>query len=57
MFTLSHAYAIFSEYEAVESIRSGRPLPPHPLCGGIPPEITRPYLRRVADAGQLAEAG
>jgi hypothetical protein len=28
-----------------------------PLCGGIPPEITRPYLRRVADAGQLAEAG
>jgi alkanesulfonate monooxygenase SsuD/methylene tetrahydromethanopterin reductase-like flavin-dependent oxidoreductase (luciferase family) len=37
-------YRIFTPEEAVDYIRSGRPLPLHPLCGGIPPDVAWRYL-------------
>ncbi|HEY6532324.1 MAG TPA: LLM class flavin-dependent oxidoreductase [Acidimicrobiales bacterium] len=35
--------------EAVEMVRGGGRLGLHPMCGGIPPEVAWPYLRRVTD--------
>ena len=35
--------------EAVDFVRTHFVLPLHPLCGGIPPEVAWPYLRRVVD--------
>lgn len=44
------AYAIFTSDEAVTRLRTGRPLPLHPLCGGLSPELAWPYLERAARA-------
>ncbi|MBW0018360.1 MAG: LLM class flavin-dependent oxidoreductase [Mycobacterium sp.] len=44
------AYAIFTPDEAATALRSGRPLPLHPLCGGLPPALAWPYLERAAAA-------
>ena len=41
-------YRILSPDEANEYARAGRPLPLHPLCGGIRPEVAWPYLERAA---------
>lgn len=43
-------YRIFTTDEAVSYVRAGRPLPLHPLCGGVPPDVAWPYLERAADA-------
>lgn len=43
-------YRIFSTDEATEYVRGGRPLPLHPLCGGIAPDVAWPYLERGARA-------
>lgn len=43
-------YRIFTPGEATEYVRGGRPLPLHPLCGGIAPDVAWPYLERAARA-------
>ncbi|MEY2433067.1 MAG: hypothetical protein QOC92_2792 [Acidimicrobiaceae bacterium] len=43
------AHRIFTVDEAVEHIRAKGILPLHPLCGGLPPDLAWPYLRRVAE--------
>jgi alkanesulfonate monooxygenase SsuD/methylene tetrahydromethanopterin reductase-like flavin-dependent oxidoreductase (luciferase family) len=43
------AHQILTVDEAVELMRHDRVINLHPLCGGIPPEVAWPYLRRVAD--------
>jgi hypothetical protein len=48
------AYAIFTIEEAVAHIRAGRPLPLHPLCGGLPPDVAWAYLERAAQADAFA---
>jgi hypothetical protein len=35
-------------------VRSGRPMPLHPLCGGVAPDIAWPYLERAAAAAARA---
>lgn len=45
-------YRILTSDEATEYVRNGRPLPLHPLCGGIPPDVAWPYLERAAAAAQ-----
>lgn len=45
-------YRILTSNEATEYVRNGRPLPLHPLCGGIPPDVAWPYLERAAAAAQ-----
>ncbi|MGZ5393190.1 MAG: LLM class flavin-dependent oxidoreductase [Mycobacterium sp.] len=47
-------YRIFTINEAAAYIRRGRPLPLHPLCGGIPPDIAWPYLERAVMAAERA---
>jgi alkanesulfonate monooxygenase SsuD/methylene tetrahydromethanopterin reductase-like flavin-dependent oxidoreductase (luciferase family) len=42
-------HQIVSVDEAIELVRGGQQLRLHPMCGGIPPEIAWPYLRRVTD--------
>lgn len=46
----SGPYRIFTTDEAVAYMRGGRPLPLHPLCGGVLPEIAWPYLEFAAAA-------
>ena len=41
-------YRILTPDEATGYVRSGRPLPLHPLCGGVAPEVAWPYLERAA---------
>lgn len=43
-------YRIFSPDEATDYIRSGRPLPLHPLCGGIPPDVAWRHLELAGAA-------
>jgi alkanesulfonate monooxygenase SsuD/methylene tetrahydromethanopterin reductase-like flavin-dependent oxidoreductase (luciferase family) len=43
------AHRIFTVDEAVELMQRDRVISLHPLCGGIPPEVAWPYLRRVAE--------
>jgi alkanesulfonate monooxygenase SsuD/methylene tetrahydromethanopterin reductase-like flavin-dependent oxidoreductase (luciferase family) len=50
----SGPYRIFTPDEATEFVRSGLPLPLHPLCGGVAPEIAWPYLERAAAAAARA---
>jgi alkanesulfonate monooxygenase SsuD/methylene tetrahydromethanopterin reductase-like flavin-dependent oxidoreductase (luciferase family) len=38
-------YRIFTPDEATDYLRSGRPLPLHPLCGGIPPDVAWRHLK------------
>lgn len=47
-------YRIFTSSEATEYVRGGRPLPLHPLCGGVPPDAAWPYLERAAAAAARA---
>lgn len=49
-------YRIFTTGEATEYVRGGRPLPLHPLCGGIAPDVAWPYLERAAAAAARAAA-
>jgi alkanesulfonate monooxygenase SsuD/methylene tetrahydromethanopterin reductase-like flavin-dependent oxidoreductase (luciferase family) len=43
------AHRIFTVDEAVDLVRGGEVLMLHPLCGGLPPSIAWPYLRRVVE--------
>jgi alkanesulfonate monooxygenase SsuD/methylene tetrahydromethanopterin reductase-like flavin-dependent oxidoreductase (luciferase family) len=47
-------YRIFTPDEATGYVRGGRPLPLHPLCGGVPAEVAWPYLERAAAAAARA---
>ena len=49
-------YRIFTPQEAVDYIRSGRPLPLHPLCGGIRPDVAWPYLEIAGAASARAQS-
>jgi alkanesulfonate monooxygenase SsuD/methylene tetrahydromethanopterin reductase-like flavin-dependent oxidoreductase (luciferase family) len=49
-------YRIFTPDEATDYIRSGRPLPLHPLCGGIPPEVAWHHLELAAAATARAQS-
>ena len=41
--------------EATDYVRSGRPLPLHPLCGGLAPDVAWRYLETAAAAAKLAQ--
>ncbi len=47
-------YRIFTIEEAAAYMRTGKPLPLHPLCGGVPPDVAWPYLERAAMAAERA---
>jgi alkanesulfonate monooxygenase SsuD/methylene tetrahydromethanopterin reductase-like flavin-dependent oxidoreductase (luciferase family) len=49
-------YRIFTPDEAADYIRGGRPLPLHPLCGGIPPDVAWRYLELAGAASAQAQA-
>jgi alkanesulfonate monooxygenase SsuD/methylene tetrahydromethanopterin reductase-like flavin-dependent oxidoreductase (luciferase family) len=49
-------YRIFTPDEAVDYIRSGRPLPLHPLCGGIPPDVAWRHLELAGAASARAQS-
>lgn len=44
---LASTHRIYSVAEAVERVRAGEIINLSPLCGGVPPELAWPYLRRV----------
>jgi alkanesulfonate monooxygenase SsuD/methylene tetrahydromethanopterin reductase-like flavin-dependent oxidoreductase (luciferase family) len=48
------AYRVLSIDEAAAYIRTGRPLPLLPLCGGVPPDLAWPYLERAVMAAERA---
>jgi len=43
------SHRIYSVEQAVEAIARDGVLSLHPLCGGLPPDLAWPYLRRVVD--------
>jgi hypothetical protein len=45
----SKSHRILSVPEAVERVSGGEMLNLSPLCGGMPPELAWPYLKRVGD--------
>jgi alkanesulfonate monooxygenase SsuD/methylene tetrahydromethanopterin reductase-like flavin-dependent oxidoreductase (luciferase family) len=47
-------YRIFTPDEAADYMRSGRPLPLHPLCGGIPPDVAWLHLKLAGAAAEQA---
>jgi alkanesulfonate monooxygenase SsuD/methylene tetrahydromethanopterin reductase-like flavin-dependent oxidoreductase (luciferase family) len=49
-------YRVFTPEEATDYIRRGRPLPLHPLCGGIPPEVAWHHLELAAAATARAQS-
>jgi alkanesulfonate monooxygenase SsuD/methylene tetrahydromethanopterin reductase-like flavin-dependent oxidoreductase (luciferase family) len=49
-------YRIFTPEEAIAYIRGGRPLPLHPLCGGIPPDVAWRYLEIAGAASARAQS-
>lgn len=48
-------YRIMTPTAATEFVRTGKPLPLHPLCGGIYPEVAWPYLQAAIAAHQRAQ--
>ena len=46
---LSRSHRIYSVQEAVERVRGGEVINLSPLCGGLPPELAWPYLRRIGE--------
>jgi alkanesulfonate monooxygenase SsuD/methylene tetrahydromethanopterin reductase-like flavin-dependent oxidoreductase (luciferase family) len=49
-------YRVFTVDEAAEYVRGGRPLPLHPLCGGVAPDVAWPYLESAAAASERARS-
>ncbi len=45
----SASHVIISVPEAISRVRAGQILNLAPLCGGLPPEVAWPYLKRVGD--------
>ena len=52
----SKSHRIFSVAEAVYRIRAGEMLNLSPLCGGLPPDLAWPYLKRVGEVVMPAVA-
>lgn len=52
----SGPYRIYTVAEAANLIRKKQPLPLHPLCGGLPPEIAWRYLENAAEAARKARS-
>jgi len=50
------SHRIYSVEEAVKRVRAGEVLNLSPLCGGVPPEIAWPYLKRVGEV-VMSEVG
>jgi alkanesulfonate monooxygenase SsuD/methylene tetrahydromethanopterin reductase-like flavin-dependent oxidoreductase (luciferase family) len=48
-------YRIVTVEQATEYIRGGRPLPLHPLCGGIPPDVAWRHLELAGTAAARAQ--
>jgi alkanesulfonate monooxygenase SsuD/methylene tetrahydromethanopterin reductase-like flavin-dependent oxidoreductase (luciferase family) len=48
-------YRIFTPDEAADYVRRGRPLPLHPLCGGIPPDVAWRHLELAVAAAERAQ--
>ena len=48
-------YRVFTLSEATDYIRGGRPLPLHPLCGGIPPDVAWRHLELAGTASARAQ--
>jgi alkanesulfonate monooxygenase SsuD/methylene tetrahydromethanopterin reductase-like flavin-dependent oxidoreductase (luciferase family) len=46
---LSRSHRIYSVPEAIERVRVGEIINLSPLCGGLPPELAWPYLKRVGE--------
>ncbi len=46
---LARSHRIYSVSEAVERVRAGEVISLSPLCGGLPPELAWPYLKRVGE--------
>jgi alkanesulfonate monooxygenase SsuD/methylene tetrahydromethanopterin reductase-like flavin-dependent oxidoreductase (luciferase family) len=46
---LSRSHRIYSVPEAVDRVRAGQIINLSPLCGGLPPELAWPYLKRVGE--------
>ena len=53
----STSHRIITVEEAVEWVRAGSMLNLAPLCGGLPPALAWPYLKRVGDVVMPAAAG
>jgi alkanesulfonate monooxygenase SsuD/methylene tetrahydromethanopterin reductase-like flavin-dependent oxidoreductase (luciferase family) len=49
-------YRIFTPDVAADYIRGGRPLPLHPLCGGIPPDVAWRHLELAVAAATRARS-
>jgi alkanesulfonate monooxygenase SsuD/methylene tetrahydromethanopterin reductase-like flavin-dependent oxidoreductase (luciferase family) len=49
-------YRIFTPDQVTDYIRSGRPLPLHPLCGGIPPDVAWRHLELAVAAAARAQS-
>ena len=49
-------YVVMTSAEATDYVRSGRPLPLHPLCGGLAPDVAWRYLETAAAAAKLAQS-
>lgn len=47
-------YRVLTVDEAVDYIRDGRPLPLHPICGGVAPDVAWRYLEFAAVASERA---
>lgn len=47
-------YRIMTPSEAVDYVRAGRPLPLHPLCGGITPDTAWRYLESAAAVVEMS---
>ena len=43
------SHVIISVPEAISRVRAGKVLNLSPLCGGLPPEIAWPYLKRLGE--------
>ena len=53
----STSHVIISTSEAISRVRAGKMLILSPLCGGLPPEVAWPYLKRVGEVVMPAAAG
>jgi hypothetical protein len=48
-------YRLLTPAAATEFVRTGKPLPLHPLCGGLDPELAWRYLGTAVAAHQQAQ--
>jgi alkanesulfonate monooxygenase SsuD/methylene tetrahydromethanopterin reductase-like flavin-dependent oxidoreductase (luciferase family) len=51
------SHRILSEADAIAAVRGGEMLHLSPLCGGVPPDIAWPYLKRVGEVVLPAATG